>query len=474
MTELEVNRALDEAAIFQAQSKWPEALEAAKRAEGFLAGGAGESLRQRVWEQRKDVEMVLRLEQIWLRSRYGKRDLWLADASYAAAFREYGIDVDALEPAEAARRIRSRAMTLELAATLDYWADTRQGIQSIGLKWDGWPDQADYHPEANDASWKRLSAVARAADPDAWRDQVRAALYERDREKLKKLVASPRFSELRAQTLSAVARHVETEHMTAALRRAQLEHPDNFIINGQLAWVSRDRDEKIRFFTAALALRPRAAGTAYHLARHLSRRGKLDEAIALYRKAITFDPDHPDYVASYLGVIEALQLQGKLQEANAEISALLAEKPSDAKLHNNIAWNFATSAEPRFRDARQAVDLASRAVQLAPNEGAHWNTMGAARYRAGDCQGACAALEKSMNLRQGGDSYDWFFLAMACWQLGERDKARLWYKRAVEWMGKHQPTDDELRRFCAEAAGLLGVSPRADREGQDAPPDADS
>lgn len=33
---------------------------------------------------------------------------------------------------------------------------------------------------------------------------------------------------------------------------------------------------------------------------------------------------------------------------------------------------------------------------------------------------------KSTQLRKGGDSSDFFFLAMALWQLNEKDKARAW------------------------------------------------
>jgi hypothetical protein len=46
---------------------------------------------------------------------------------------------------------------------------------------------------------------------------------------------------------------------------------------------------------------------------------------------------------------------------------------------------------------------------------------------------------------------------MAHWQLGETEQARTWYDRAVQWMDKHQPQDEELRRFRTEAAELLGV-----------------
>ena len=54
-----------------------------------------------------------------------------------------------------------------------------------------------------------------------------------------------------------------------------------------------------------------------------------------------------------------------------------------------------------------------------------------------------------MELRQGGDSFDWFFLAMAHWQFGEKEKAGAWFDKAAAWIEKNSPDDDELRRFRA-------------------------
>jgi hypothetical protein len=42
-------------------------------------------------------------------------------------------------------------------------------------------------------------------------------------------------------------------------------------------------------------------------------------------------------------------------------------------------------------------------------------------------------------------------------QLGEKDKAREWFDRAVQWMEKGNKDNAELTRFRAEAAELLGV-----------------
>ncbi len=44
---------------------------------------------------------------------------------------------------------------------------------------------------------------------------------------------------------------------------------------------------------------------------------------------------------------------------------------------------------------------------------------------------------------------------MAHWQLGQKEEARRWYDRAVEWMEENAPNNEECRRFQAEAATLL-------------------
>src|SRR5262249_16339311 len=112
----------------------------------------------------------------------------------------------------------------------------------------------------------------------------------------------------------------------------------------------------------------------------------------------------------------------------------------------------------------KAVALAKKAVELAPKEGNHWNTLGAAHYRAGNWKDAVAALEKSMQLRKGGDAFDFFFLAMAHWRLEHKEEAHKLYEKAIEWMDKNQKQleqnkqwDEELRRFKTETEELLEV-----------------
>jgi tetratricopeptide (TPR) repeat protein len=213
---------------------------------------------------------------------------------------------------------------------------------------------------------------------------------------------------------------------------------------------SADRLDVLRFAEAALAARPQSASMYNMVGISLDRLGRSDEAIVNYRQALRLKPDS---ALARRRVVIGLARQGKLDEA---IAVCREDFRRDSKyaadlagLLNLAAWRLATAPDPKARDPARAVEFAKEAVVLMPNE--HWNTLGAAHYRAGDGKAAIAALERSMEDRDGGDSFDWFFLAMVHWQMGENDEARKWYDQAVEWMEKNQPKNEELRRFRAEA-----------------------
>ncbi len=131
---------------------------------------------------------------------------------------------------------------------------------------------------------------------------------------------------------------------------------------------------------------------------------------------------------------------------------------NDPEALNGIAWFLATCRDSRFRNPRRAVELAQKAVACEPKAGAVWNTLGVAHYEAGAWDEAIAALSQSMELTSGGSAADWFFLAMAHWQMGDKDQAKKWYTHAIRRMEKNKPQDDEVRRFRDEAAALLGVT----------------
>jgi serine/threonine protein kinase/tetratricopeptide (TPR) repeat protein len=195
----------------------------------------------------------------------------------------------------------------------------------------------------------------------------------------------------------------------------------------------------------------------------LEKLGRAHEAIARYRKALELDPKN---ARAHFGLGNIFRAQNKWDEAFAAYRKALEVDPKEAGARdalawglNNLAWALATHPKPARRDPGRAVSLAREAVELKPQDGNIGNTLGTALYRAGRWQEAIETLEKADRLT--GDkhfSFNAFFLAMARWQLGDREEARTWYDRAVQWMDKNQPNNAELRRFRAEAGGLLELN----------------
>jgi Flp pilus assembly protein TadD len=184
-------------------------------------------------------------------------------------------------------------------------------------------------------------------------------------------------------------------------------------------------------------------------------------ALAWAKKAVTLNP-RDAWCRGVLGLIhglrgdwdEALKAHERVLELELELEA-----GDRWRTCNNLAWAMTKlpASAPRYADT--ALELARRAVALRPESPDSENTLGVARYRAGDWQGAIETLTKAEEMAPDRPlRFNGFFLAMAYWQLGHRDNARRSYDRSVTWMEKNARSDAELIRIRAEAEALLGLA----------------
>ncbi|MEX2168352.1 MAG: protein kinase [Pirellulales bacterium] len=471
---VQIELILDEVARLEQAEKWSDALASARRAEPALATGEAPSdIQQRARRALVDLELVQRLEDI--RAKSGT--VWVthtalplaaqADQEYAAAFRQAGIDVDALPVSEAVERITARrAIAAALLPALDDWLAVRSMGKGIEVR----------SIDTNEAGTRRLIDVLHAADPDPWRQRMREATARKDQSALANLVTSADLDRQPAATLTllyaALWASGKEREQELVLRRAQWKYPADYWINLRLGvaliWRESQNDARdgIGYMRAAVALRPASAhprmllGSGY---RHL---GQLDQAVACFRKAIELAPNSSSCYANLGG---ALAQKGLHDEAITAFEQAIKLEPNYSRAYTDLAMIHSNRPDADHRNIRQAVELAAKGVELEPQASKRWTALGIARYRESQWQEARIAFDKSLQLgtnSQGGelpwpDAIDWFFLAMSNWQLGQKEQARQCYDRAVQAMEKGQTwqTDvAQLRRFRAEAEELLKIT----------------
>jgi tetratricopeptide (TPR) repeat protein len=182
--------------------------------------------------------------------------------------------------------------------------------------------------------------------------------------------------------------------------------------------------------------------------------GEIEKARRCFERAVELAPSQSIFRT---GLLEAALAGGDPADFERVLEDGMRFMRSNSNYLNNAAWFLATGQHVQERDANAAVGYAERAVAIDPEDGNSWNTVGVARYYAGDVEGAVEALLKSMQLAQGGMVVDWLFLAMAYHRLGDAQSAGFWHQRAVLWMDEHPGEYDvEFDRFRAEADELLG------------------
>jgi tetratricopeptide (TPR) repeat protein len=249
-----------------------------------------------------------------------------------------------------------------------------------------------------------------------------------------------------ADSYQYLGRHTEALKLreeTLELRKAKLgpDHPDTLLSMISLA-ISYER-----------------------LGRHAEAIKLGEETLALQK--VKLGPDHPETLWSMNNLANSYDVLGRHAEAiklREESLALQKAKlgpdhPNTLLSINNFAWALVTSADRSGHDAAKAVALAEDVIAIAPQEANYWNTLGVARYRAGNFEGAIAALQKYRELRTDDrEGSNPFFLAMTYWQLGKKDEARGWFEKGAQWLDKQHAPSAALQGFRSEAAALLGVN----------------
>jgi serine/threonine-protein kinase len=415
-------------------TRWIEARDAAKAVERLLADVHDEPTQSRMTALVRDVTQAaaaaendqnLMAKLVDIRSaKADDLDGSVSDAEYTEAFREAGIDIATLPPAEVGAKIRTRpaAVRVALAAALDDWAAVRRGRQG------------------GRAGALRLTEAARHGDPDPWRNRLREALQSSTSQqrltKLKDLARSAPIHELPAVSLYLLGATLldmgDPTGAEAVLRAGQRLHPGDVWLNYDLARCLERltrREEAIRYYMVARSLRPE---TAHDLAHALEAKGETAEAIvvlqdlvrlrstegahlgclgaalgslgrtqeartvleaatAAFRAAIRLKPDLSQ---THAGLGDALRQEGKLGDAIAEYRDALRLKPDFASAHDNLGMVLRDQGK-----LDEAIAEHREALRLKPDLAHAHNNLGITLRKQGKRDEAIAEYRESLRLK---------------------------------------------------------------------------
>jgi tetratricopeptide (TPR) repeat protein/serine/threonine protein kinase len=436
--------AVERAELYQGAGRRAEALAAVTRAE-LLAGEAPAdpdrearlaAVKERLAAEARDQQFVSRFEGILLRVK-GQVDIqeskWTQTAAFLEiqdALRQYGIALRVMPPAEVVARIQGRPERVG-----------RHLIAALGECLRCMPT------DAVTRQW--LLAVLNAADRDPWRVRVREAEARSDWMALERLAGEadierqpPSFLSSLAATLPATMKPARLE----LLRRVQRAYPADLWANYDLAWELDQNGhpgEAVRYYTAALALRPDNPGIYLNRGLALKKVGELDGAIADSRQALALAPHYP---AAHGNLGLDMYDKGRLDEAIAEYREALRLKPNLAKIHTALG-----NALVRKGRLDEAIAEHREAIRIDKDYPLAHNNLGVVLQSQGQWGEAIAEFREALRLKED-DPAPHTNLGGALQAQGHLDEAIVHYRRALAL------TPHSSEAHASDTHGNLGVA----------------
>jgi serine/threonine-protein kinase len=344
------------------------------------------------------------------------------DRRYSAAFRARGFDLDGPNSEAVGRAIASRPteVALALAEALDRWKQRRLV-------------RGDLDGAA------RLTAVAKVADPDPWRNQLRDVVAGSDRaswkEPLRRLAreapeGGAGLPPTTAASLGgALVNAGDPELAEAVLRRARDRNPGHLMLNNNLAWALEIRgklEESLRYHTVVQSIHP---ASAMPLAAMLLRNGESERAMEVLRDLAHRRPNNPRYL-DYLGTI--LKRLGREQES-AEVfekattlaRAQIRAQPGNGDAHANLAYVLLHKGSNE-----EAVFEYGEAARLLPGWGLLVNNRGIALGKMGRRDEALNAYREAARVAPRNEA-PCFNAAHIYGEIGNWEEAAKWYREAI-------------------------------------------
>jgi serine/threonine-protein kinase len=424
-----------------------------------------------------------------------------ADEQFASAFRDWGVDVDAVPAEETVKRLKARpnAVVTEVIAALDEWANQRRldkkpeaarRVAELAAALDAEPGSLRRELreilERDRLPWERALGVLSAALRPV---PVPAAVpWGRDRTRLRQLAermdpaAEPVLGLL---TLTRALRVAGEDALVERLLRAASDaRPHEVVLYHTLGQLLTSQEpprwaEAVEYYKAARARRP---DVGVNLATALLRSGRVREGLDLLAWLFRERPDHPSL---HLAQGKALYEKHDLDGAIACYQKALDLDPKNAQAHNNLGaalyakgdldgaiacWKKALGLAPKYAYAHSnlgtalkdkgdlggAIACYQKALGLDPKKAYAHNNLGNALMAKGDLGGAIACFQKALDL-DPKNAQSHYNLGNALMAKGDLDGAIACYQKALHLDPKNAKSHTNFGISLAAKGDLDGA-----------------
>jgi len=213
------------------------------------------------------------------------------------------------------------------------------------------------------------------------------------------------------------------------------------------AWKDNDT-----IFSATARTSPNSVKNSYNYALALKRRGRIDEAIHWYRRAVDIWPGHQ---SAWFNLGNALRERGRLREAVDAYDKAIELLPSDIGAMHNLALTYKTLEEPE-----KAVAVFKRILLTRPDDVSVFTNIAVTWAECGEYDKALEILERLAKLNPG-DAGTLTNIGNIHVARGDTSLAVSYYAKAVELDPASPQPNNALLSLCLNRGDIVQARERA-------------
>ncbi len=239
-------------------------------------------------------------------------------------------------------------------------------------------------------------------------------------------------------------------------------------VNGQYASLCKDRikalnknpKDTIKIKSEAELAKIKEAEDSYKKAIELQNAKKWEEAIALYRKAMSLQPQEPAYV---FGLATLMQSKGDIDPAINFYQQVIQLDSKNKDAQTALAQAYELKAAPIVEEAvklqtsgdpQGAITKYEEAIAIVPKNARLWTNLATAYQNSDNFQAARDAYQKGFDLDAKNEVGNLYFISAIDEHLGQGNKALQGYQKYLAAQAKGQ-----YASLATERVKVLSANP---------------